>query len=134
MHRGQLSLPVIEAGIGIVFVLAILAGFTLGVPAPDTETPQLDSYAADTAAILASEPPRHEGQSRLAEVAQSEEAFDRERDALEARVDRILPDNLMYRIETPHGTVGYVRPTDTSAGRTTVLTVGGEVTIWIWYV
>lgn len=134
MDRGQLSLSVIEAGIGVVLVLAVTMGFALGVPTADTETPQLDAYAEDAVTVLANEPPRHGGETRLAEVTQSQRAFEREREALDRRVDRILEDNLMYRVETPQGTVGYERPTGTPAGHASVPTAGGEVTIWLWYV
>lgn len=134
MRRGQLSLTVVEVGVGVLFVLAVTAGFALGVPAPDTPDPQLEAYAADAATVLATESPRHQGATRLAEVARSERAFVRERAALERRVDRILPDNLMYRVETPHGAVGYRRPAGVPTGRATVTTLAGAVTVWVWYV
>ncbi|MFQ3320290.1 MAG: hypothetical protein ACI8UR_000439 [Natronomonas sp.] len=134
MHRGQLSLSVIEAGVGVVFVLAVTMGFALGVSAPPTEAAQLDAYAEDTATVLANEPPRHAGETRLAEVTRSPAAFERERAALDARVDRLLDDNLMYRIETPHGAVGYRRPKNAPTGHATVPTAGGEVIVWIWHV
>ena len=132
--RGQLSLSVVEAGLGVVLVLAVTMGFALGVPGPDTETPQLDAYAEDAATVLANEPPRHGGGTRLEEVTRSAAAFQRERDALDRRVDRLLADNLMYRVETPHGAVGYDRPASAPAGQAVVPTTGGEVTIWVWYV
>ena len=132
--RGQLSLSVVEAGVGVVFILAVTLGFALGVSAPATESAQLDAYAEDAATVLANEPPRHADETRLSEVTRSPAAFDRERDALEARVDRILDDNLMFRLETPHGAVGYERPATVPTGHTVVPTPGGEVTIWIWYV
>jgi len=132
--RGQLSLSVVEAAVGVVFVLAVALGFALGVPAADTRTPQLTAYAEDAATVLATEPPQHGGDTRVAEVARSAEAFDREREALARRVDRILADNLLYRVETPHGAVGYTRPAGAATGRATVPTRGGEVTIWVWYV
>jgi hypothetical protein len=134
MRRGQLSLSIVEAGVGVVFVLAVTMGFALGIPAPDTETPRLDANAEDVATILANEPPRHGGETRLAEVTRSPAAFDRERDALEERVERILGDNLMYRVETPHGAVGYERPANAPAGHAAVPTAGGEVIVWVWYV
>lgn len=134
MRRGQLSLSVVEAAVGVVFVLAVTMGFVLGVPAPDTERPQLDAYAGDVATVLANEPPRHAGETRLAEVTRSPAAFEREHEALERRVDRLLEDNLMYRIETPHGSIGYRRPAGGQAGHATVPTAGGEVTVWVWYV
>jgi hypothetical protein len=133
MRRGQLSLSVVEAGIGVVLVLAVTMGFALGVPSPDTETSQLDAYAEDAATVLANEPPRHGGETRLAEVTRTSDAFDREADALDARVDRILGDNLLYRVETPHGAVGYERPASVAVGHARVPTAGGEVTIWVWY-
>jgi hypothetical protein len=83
--------------------------------------------------VLANEAPRHRDATRLAEVAASKRAFDRERDALDRRVDRILPDNLMYRVETPHGAVGYRKPATATVGKATVTTVNGDVTIRVWY-
>ncbi|WP_178916088.1 hypothetical protein [Natronomonas gomsonensis] len=132
--RGQLSLSIVEASVGVVFILAVTMGFALGVPSPNTERPQLDAYAEDTATVLANEPPRHGGETRLAEVTRSQAAFQREQDSLERRVERLLNDNLLYRIETPHGAVGYERPAGVPAGYATVPTTGGEVTVWVWYV
>jgi len=132
--RGQLSLSVAEAGVGVVLVLAVAMGFAHDLPDPDTRDAQLEAYAEDAVTVLAGEPPRHRGATRLAEVARSPGAFERERTSLDRRVDRILPDNLMYRVETPHGAVGYERPAGAPTGRATVPTPHGEVTIWVWYV
>lgn len=133
-ERGQLSLSVVEAGVGVVLVLAVAMGFALGVPDPATREAQLDAYADDAATVLAGEAPRHQGATRLAEVTKSEATFERERDALERRVERVLPQNLMYRVETPHGRVGYPVPPGVAVGRSTVATVNGDVTIRVWYV
>ena len=131
--RGQLSLSVVEAGIGVVLVLAVVMGFAYDLPAPDTRDAQLETYAEDAVTVLAGEPPRHRGATRLAEVARSPETFDRERDAFERRVDRILPDNLLYRVETPHGAVGFREPAGVAVGEATVTTVEGDVTVRVWY-
>lgn len=131
--RGQLSMSVIETGVGVLFVFAVTMGFALGVPSADTRTTQLDAYASDAATVLAGEPPRHQGATRLAEVARSPEAFERERAAFDRRVERILPDNLFYRVETPHGSVGFRKPAGVAVGTATVTTVNGDVTIWVWY-
>jgi len=131
--RGQLSLSIVEAAVGVVFILAVALGFALGVPAADTRTPQLNAYAADAATVLANEPPQHAGETRLAEVTRSADAFDRERDGLTRRVDRILPANLMYRVETEYGTVGYPLPDGVPTGTATTSTVGGGVTLRVWY-
>jgi hypothetical protein len=131
--RAQLSLPVVEAAIGVVLILAVATGFVLGVPQPDDRTVQLNAYADDAATVLADEPPRHQGTTRLAEVARSAAAFDREKGALDRRVDRILPDNLLYRVETPHGAVGFRTPPGVAEGKRTVATGNGRVTIRVWY-
>lgn len=131
--RGQLSLSVVEAGIGVLFLFAVTATFSLGLPAASTQEAQLDAYADDAAEVLSREPPRHGGATRLSEVTASRTAFDRERDALERRVTRILPENLMYRVVTPHGAVGFQRPTDAPTGKATVPTLSGRVTVWVWY-
>lgn len=131
--RGQLSLSVVEAGIGVLLLFSVTATFALGLPDAGTQEAQLDAYADDAASVLSREPPRHAAATRLSEVTASEAAFERERDALERRVGRILPENLMYRVVTPHGAVGYRRPTDVPTGKAGVPTLSGLVTIWVWY-
>jgi hypothetical protein len=131
--RGQLSLPVVEAAVGVTLILAVAVTLAAGVPAADTRTPQLEAYADDAATVLAGEPPRHRGATRLSEVTRSASAFERERTALDRRVDRILPDNLLYRVETPHGAVGFQRPADVLVGRATVTSLDGPVTVEVWY-
>lgn len=131
--RGQLSLSAIEAGIGILLVFAVAATFGLGLPDPGVREAQLDRYAEDAGEVLANEPPRHGATTRLSEVAASPARFERERDALNRRVDRILPDNLLFEVETPHGTVGYPRPDRVPIGEAVVPTTDGAVHIRVWY-
>jgi|GEM_PF-742540 len=134
-NRGQASITVAEAGIGILLLLGITFAFTLGVPgAENTATEnQLDRYADDTTTLLSNEPPRHQDQTRLAEVTASQEAFDREQDELADRVAAILPDNVMFRLETQYGSLGYPLPDDVTTGEQTVLTPNGEVHLEVWY-
>lgn len=134
-YRGQLSLSAVEAGVGAVFVLAVAAGFGLGVDLPRAaeQEAQLDAYAEDTATVLAREPPRHAGATRLSEVARDWASFEREREALRRRVDRILTDNLLFRVSTPQGSVGFRRPVGVPTGEATVTTLHGDVTIRVWY-
>lgn len=131
--RGQLPMPAVEGALAVLLVLGVAAGFALGVTQPETREPQLDAYAQDAVTILAGEPPRHRGGTRLAEIVRSADAFDRERDALRRRVGRILPDNIMYRVETTHGTVGFRKPTGVTTGVATSTTQHGPVTIRVWY-
>lgn len=131
--RGQLSLAAVEAAVGVLFILSVATIFGLGLPDAGTTEAQLDAYAEDTATVLANEPPRHAGETRLAEITRSEDAFERERAALDRRVDRILADNLMYHVETAHGSIGYEKPTGVELGRAAVPTRNGEVAIWVWY-
>jgi hypothetical protein len=133
MDRGQLPMTVIEAALGLLLLTAVTFTFALGVPGPGTAERQLDTYASDAATILANEPPGHARQTRLGEVIGSPEAFDRERDALRRRVERILPANVMFRVETAHGTVGHPLPDGVPTGSATVATSGGEVTLRVWY-
>lgn len=132
--RGQLSLTVVEAGVGVLFVVAVATAFAFGAPGGGVARgAQLDAYADDAATVLVNELPRHGDATRLAEVAASPAAFDREKRALERRVDRILPDNLLFRVSTPHGDVGNVRPASARVGVARVPTGNGPVTIWVWY-
>lgn len=134
MDRAQLPMSLVEAGLGVLLLTAITAGFALGVAPADTGSPQLEAYASDAATLLANEQPRHAGQTRLSEVARSQSAFQRERPALERRAERILPDNVLFRIETEYGAAGYQLPPDVPTGTATVATGQGEVTIRVWYV
>lgn len=130
--RGQLPTPAVEGAVAVVLVLAVTAGFALGVGPPRAH-PQLEVYAGDAATILANEPPRHRGGTRLSEVARNETTLERERASLERRVSRILPANLLFRVETPHGRVGHPKPARVPTGSATVTTIHGEVTIRVWY-
>ncbi|MCO8246536.1 MULTISPECIES: hypothetical protein [unclassified Haladaptatus] len=132
--RAQLSLSIVESGIGVVLILGVTMGFALGVPAPHTRGTQLDMYAKDAGNVLMNDAPRHQGTTRLAEIIDSSKSFRREKGTLEHRVDRILPDNLMFRVETPYGSVGYRKPAGVPVGHSTVTTANGDVTVWVWYV
>lgn len=135
-RRGQASITAIETGLGLLLILGVLFTFSLGVPGGETERAgaQLDVYATDATTLLSNEAPRHRDQTRLAEVTASEETFERERDELERRVERLLPDNVMFRVETEHGMAGHPLPDDVPTGEATVLTTNGEVTLRVWYV
>lgn len=130
--RAQLSMPLVEAGIGVVLILGLTAVLALGTPAPQASDPQLDAYAADVATVLAEEPARHGGTTRLDEVTRSEARVDREADALERRVDDLLPDNLLFRIETEHGAIGFDRPASAVTGAETVTTRHGQARVEVW--
>lgn len=134
MDRGQLPLSLLEVAVGVVLVLSLVATLALGVPAPETSESQLDVYAEDAVTLLANEPPEHASSTRLSEMLVSPERFERERTTLDRRIDRILPDNLLYRLETPHGTIGYEMPADVTAGRATATTPHGSITLRVWYV
>lgn len=131
--RGQLSLSVVEAGVGVLLVIAVTATFGLALPDTGARQAQLDTYAGDATTILVTEVPRHGGTTRLTEIA-SRDRFTRERAALERRVGRILPENLLYRLHTPFGTVGHPIPAHVVVGRATVPTPEGDVTLRVWYV
>lgn len=126
----------IEAGIGVILVLALSVTFALGPPggADPTTQAQLDAYAEDTATILAQEQPRHADQTRLAEVTASEAAFEREAAALERRIESILPENVLFRLDTPYGAVGYPLPDNVQTGTETIQTTNQPVTLNVWFV
>lgn len=133
MARGQLPLAAVEAGLGVVLLLALVGGFSIGVAPAETGSAQLAAYAQDAATILLSEQPRHRGDTRLGELTRSKSSFERERGALRHRAERILPDNVLFRVETRHGAVGYRLPPGVRTGTATVATASGTVTIRVWY-
>jgi len=133
MDRGQAPVTAVEAALGVLLLASVAFVFVLGLPASAADETQLDLYATDAATVLSSEGPRHADQTRLAELAASREAFQREQGALERRLDRLLPANVLYRIETEYGTVGHRLPADVQTGTATVSTVNGDVTVRVWY-
>ncbi len=133
MDRGQLPVTVVEAALGVLLVVGVSFTFALGVPAAATGEAQLEVYAADAATLLANEPPRHAGESRLRELVRSDAAFRREGAELAHRVERVLPPNVLFRVETEYGTVGHRLPDSVATGTATVTTTGGTVTIRVWY-
>jgi hypothetical protein len=132
MRRGQLSLSVVEAAVGILLVAAVAAGFTVGVT-DVSQAPELDALAEDTTARLGSEPTTTGHDARLVALARSPGSFERIRDRTRLRVRQLLPDDVAFRLRTPHGAVGYPRPPDAVVGSATAPTRHGPVTVWVWY-
>ncbi|MEZ3116164.1 hypothetical protein RYH80_09580 [Halobaculum sp. MBLA0147] len=130
--RAQLSLPVVEAAIGVGLLLSVTVCFGVGLSAPPTAQTRLDSHATDAAAVLAAESPRHADRSRLVEVARSAATFERERDTLRRRVATVLGDGLLFVVRTPHGLVGDRPPPGDPVGRASVPTCHGAVVIEVW--
>lgn len=133
MDRAQASLTVFEAGLGVLLLFGVILTFALGVPGPTGDRTQLDAYADDALTLLETDQPQHAGSTRLVEVVASEEAFEREQDALVRRIERILPENVMFRVETGYGTVGHPLPDDVQTGVATTTTRHGPVTLRVWY-
>ncbi len=135
MRRAQASITAVEAALGVLLVTSVFLTFGLGVPDGSEQRTQvqLDRYATDATTILTTEPPRHGEQTRVAEVLESAESWERERAEFERRVDRILPDNLMFRVETAHGVVGTPIPAGVQTGTARVLTPNGDATLRVWY-
>lgn len=126
-------MTIIEAALGVLLLVGITFAFALGVPAAPTAEAQLDVYAADAATLLANEPPRHTEQTRVAEFVSSRSAFEREKATLERRVERVLPPNVMFRVETAYGTAGHRLPDGVPTGTATITTTEGEIRIRVWY-
>jgi hypothetical protein len=133
MARAQASLTAVEAAIGVLLLLGVTFTFALGVSEPTADRAQLDAYADDALTVLATEGPAHDGSTRLSEVVSSADSFEREKGALVDRLERILPDNVMFRVETRHGTVGQGLPDGVPAGVATTGTGQGTVTLRVWY-
>ncbi|MDS0297900.1 hypothetical protein NDI76_04025 [Halogeometricum sp. S1BR25-6] len=131
--RAQLATPMVEVTVGLLFVLAVVAGFALA-PVETGDRRALDRTASDALAILVAEAPEGDGADRLAAACESPSSFVAEADALNSRLDAILPAPLSYRLETPYGPVGPPRPTGVPTGRAWVTTDGCTATLWVWYV
>jgi hypothetical protein len=137
--RGQLATSLVEAAVGALLILSVVAGF-LWVPAGGASgagglaTATLDRTADDALSVLAAESPTGSGSNRLAAACRSPESFAIERDALDRRLGVVLPTAVFGRLETPYGTVGPPQPDGVPASRETRLVAGCPVTLRVWSV
>lgn len=129
MRRAQLSLSLVEAGLGVLVLVAVVTGFALGPSAADTQQAQLDVYARDAATVLSTDAGHV---PRLDEVAASRDAFEQKRRALRERARAVLPAAVQFRVETPHGAVGPPAPAGPT-GLARVPTANGTVAVEVWY-
>ncbi|WP_302082519.1 DUF7262 family protein [Salinibaculum rarum] len=133
MARAQASLTAVEAAVGVLLLLGVTFTFALGVSSPTAGEAQLDAYADDAVTVLATENPAHGETTRLSEMVSDEDTFEREKETLVTRLERILPDNVMFRLETPYGTAGHALPDGVPTGVGTTTTRHGTVTLRVWY-
>lgn len=131
--RAQLSLPLFEAAIGVLLVLAVTGGFVMSTPDPDREHRELSRLAGDTATVLQRASPDG-SPPRIGEAVGSDQAFERARETVRRHLDRLLPATVLYRLETPRGTIGYATPNVQAIGRATIRTDSGPVLVEVWYV
>jgi hypothetical protein len=117
MRRGQLSLSLLEAGVGVLLLLAVAGALAVGVPTADEREARLDGYAGDTLLTL------RDGEPSLGAPPA----------ALDARVDDLAPPGTRYRLETPAGAAGTPVPTGIPVGRARTTTANGTATLWLWY-
>ena len=126
-------MTVVEAVVGVVLVMGVAAGFTVVSTGPSPSTAELDTLADDAATVLASEPTEGGRDSQLAELARSEGSFAATRQSAHERLTDLLPADVLFRVRTPHGSVGHPQPPTATVGSTTVPTRYGPVTIRVWY-
>lgn len=132
--RGQLSLPLVEAVVGVVLIVGVSVAFVADVPGPGREEAQLERYADDVALGLADAPVRTDETGPLvARALASPDAFARHRDRLRRRADRLAPPTVRVRLLTPYGDLGPVRPPGVTTGRARMSTADGTVIVEVWY-
>lgn len=132
--RGQLSLPVLEAVVGALLLLAVAGAFAVGTgDAGAARERQLDAYAGDAALLLEDEPGGVDGRSTLGRLVASDDGFDAAAPATRRRLEAALPSAVLFRVETPHGTVGYPGPPSRTTGVVVRETPAGTVRVEVWY-
>lgn len=131
--RGQLSLSVVEAAVGLLVVLAAATTFVVGLPETGSQDTELTVLAGDGLDVLAATPPDGDGASRLTVLARDRSSFTREQTQTDDQLRALYPDVVRYRLETPHGVVGAPLPPRGPIGRAQRHTTGGRVTLWVWF-
>ncbi|MFB6123066.1 MAG: hypothetical protein ABEJ78_06380 [Haloferacaceae archaeon] len=133
MARGQLSLSVFEAGIGVLLILGVAAGFGLGLAPPPTDSQQLDRYADDAATTLGASPATAGNVTLVVALARTPASFARERAFARARLATLVPTTVRVHVRTPVGSFGPAPPPTVAVGRETVPTRYGPVVVEAWY-
>jgi len=131
-RRGQLSLSVVEAAVGLLVVLAATTAFVVGLPETGSEDVELTVLAGDGLRVLDATPPEGNGASRLTALARDESGFARERSLADQELRALYPERVRYRLETPHGAIGQPLPPRGPVGRAQRHTDGGRATLWVW--
>lgn len=130
--RAQLSIPAIEIGIGMLLILAVVSLVIVSRSGPSEPDPQLAYYAADTATILLST--GTETTPPIGQCLESQQAFHQQCEKLTTGVNGLLPDYLLYHIDTPYGTVGYEPPENIETVTRVRATPHGSIAVTIYYV
>jgi hypothetical protein len=132
-RRGQLSLSVVEAAVGLLVVVAASTTFVVGLPATGATAGELSVLAADGVAALDATTPDGEGASRLAALARDRSGFVTEEDEAAEQLRALYPAGVRFRLETPHGAVGWPHPPRGPVGTARTRAANTTVTLWVWY-
>jgi hypothetical protein len=131
-ERGQVSLSILEAVVGLVVVLAASTTFLVGLPETGADGADLRLLADDGLTALDSTPPAGDGASRLTALAREPGSFAVERSDADAQLRELYPRRVRYRLETPHGAIGEPPPPARTTGKARRYTPDGDVTLWVW--
>ncbi|WP_380678786.1 DUF7262 family protein [Salinigranum sp. GCM10025319] len=131
-ERGQVSLSIVEAIVGLVVVLAATTTFLVGLPETGADEADLNRLADDGLTALDSTPPAGDGASRLTALARGPGSFAVERSDADEQLRELYPRRVRYRLETPHGTIGEPLPPTRTTGLARRYTPEGDVTFWVW--
>lgn len=129
MHRAQLSLSVLEAGIAATLILAV-AGLFIFAPGPPLTDGDLDRQTDDLGRIILAGGP---ATPTLSVMLSSADRFERYQDGLAAKARQALPAALEYRLETEYGAIGAPRPPNARFEQERLLTANGTARLWVWY-
>ena len=131
-ERGQVSLSLVEAVVGLLVVLAAATTFLVGLPDAGAESEELDVLAADGLAALGATPPTEDGASRLSALARARGTFTQEARPTDDQLRALYPETVRYHLETPHGTVGTPVPPSRTFGQAQAYRLNTWVTLRVW--
>ena len=130
--RGQVSLSLVEAVVGVLVVFAAATTFLVDLPDAGAETAELDRLAADGLIVLDATPAADDA-SQLTALGRDETRFARHAGDAEERLGGLYPPGVRFRLETPYGAVGRRLPPSRAVGRSQQWAAGSRVTLWVWY-
>jgi|APHM01.1.fsa_nt_gi hypothetical protein len=133
-ERGQLATALIEAGVGVLLILAVISGFVWTPTATVGSDAVLDQHASDTVTLLLSAPPIEEGQSSLNDACLTTSTVTRDRAEIMRQLQKVAPTGVGVSLHISQAHLGERPPTLVETGTATRVISECVIHLEMWWI